>query len=106
MIDIERANQTAVERMMSARPLLRTVARAADVIPGMEGRRLLHAGPPITWAQASGPLRGALLGACIFEGWARHADEAEALLASGVVAFDPCHHHRAVGRWRASFHRR
>jgi hypothetical protein len=97
MIDIERANQTVVERMMSARPILRTIVRAADVIPGMEGRRLLHAGPPIAWTHASGPLRGALIGACLFEGWARHAGEAEALLASGAVAFDPCHHHDAVG---------
>ena len=70
MLDIEQANQTAVDRMMSARPILRTVARAADVIPGMGERLLLHAGPPITWARASGPMRGAIIGACIFEGWA------------------------------------
>lgn len=97
MIDIERANQTAVDRMMSARPILRTVARAADAIPGMRDRLLLHAGPPIAWARASGPLRGALIGACIYEGWARDAANAEAMLAEGQIAFEPCHHHSAVG---------
>jgi hypothetical protein len=50
MIDIDEANQTAVDRMMSARPLLRSVAPAQDVIPGMRERLLLHAGPPIAWS--------------------------------------------------------
>ena len=75
MIDIDQANQTAVERMMSARPILKDVAPARDVIPGMRDNLLLHAGPPITWARASGPMRGALVGALIFEGLA--ADWAE-----------------------------
>ena len=97
MLDIERANQTVVERMMAARPILRTVAPAAAVIPALRERRLLHAGPPITWAHTSGPLRGALIGACLYEGWATDAAAAETLLASGQVAFEPCHHHAAVG---------
>jgi hypothetical protein len=97
MIDVERANQTAVERMMAARPVLRRVARAADVIPALAGHTLLHAGPPIAWEATSGPLRGALMGACIYEGWARDAAEAEAMLAAGDVRWEPCHHHGAVG---------
>ena len=97
MVDIERANQIALERMMSARPILRTLARAADVIPGMGERMLLHAGPPITWARASGPMRGAIVGACIFEGWAADAAAAEAIVTAGEVTLDPCHHHGAVG---------
>ena len=97
MLDIERANQSVLDRMMSARPLLRTVARAADVIPALGERMLLHAGPPIVWARASGPLRGAIVGACLFEGWAADADAAEALVLSGAVTLEPCHHHGAVG---------
>src|SRR5205085_2621897 len=46
---------------------------------------------------ASGPLRGALIGACLFEGWADSVEEAERMLAAGEVALDPCHHHRTVG---------
>ena len=56
MIDIERANEIAVERMTSARPILTGVAPARDVIPGMRDNLLVHAGPPITWDRASGPL--------------------------------------------------
>ncbi len=93
-----RANATALERMTSARPLLETVATARDVIPHLgEGRRLLHAGPPIAWDRASGPLRGAILGALIFEGWAESPEEATRLVEQGEVSFEPCHHHGAVG---------
>ena len=97
MIDIEQANDTAVSRMMAARPILKTVAPARDVIPGMRDNLLLHAGPPITWERASGPMRGAIVGALIFEGLADDWPSAKKLITSGQVALEPCHEHRAVG---------
>ncbi|MDW8319266.1 MAG: DUF1116 domain-containing protein, partial [Anaerolineae bacterium] len=97
MVDIEQANATAVERMTSARPILKGVARARDVIPGMRDNLLLHAGPPITWERASGPLRGAVIGALIFEGLAADEAEAEAMVRAGEIALEPCHEHAAVG---------
>ena len=96
-MDVADANRTAVERMMSARPMLRTVATAGEVIPGMHDRLLLHAGPPIDWERMSGPLRGAVIGAVLFEGWADDEEEAARLAESGEVEFAPCHHHGAVG---------
>ena len=96
-MDIDRANQTAVERMMAARPILKGVATARDVIPGMGDNVLLHAGPPITWDRASGPMRGAIIGALIFEGLARDEAGAEALVTSGQVTLEPCHEHSSVG---------
>ena len=69
-MDIDAANTTAVERMMAARPMLTGLARALDVIPGMRPNLLLHAGPPITWPRMSGPLRGAVIGALLYEGLA------------------------------------
>lgn len=96
-IDIDSANMTAVTRMMEARPVLVGVERALDVIPGMRPNLILHAGPPITWARMSGPLKGAIIGALIFEGKAKTAEEAEALATSGEIDFEPCHHHAAVG---------
>lgn len=97
MIDIEKANQTAVERMMAARPILRTIATARDVIPGMRDNLLLHAGPPITWERASGPMRGAIVGALLYEGLADDWDSAESLITSGQIDLEPCHAHNAVG---------
>ncbi len=97
-MDIDKANQTALERLTSARPLLTGVARAGEVIPALARRRLLlHAGPPISWERASGPLRGALVGAALYEGWAGDEAAATALFESGEVPLEPCHHHQAVG---------
>ncbi|MEZ4661429.1 MAG: DUF1116 domain-containing protein [Caldilineaceae bacterium] len=96
-IDIDSANATAVERMMEARPILTDLGVAGDVIPGMHENLLLHAGPPIAWTEMSGPLRGAVIGALIFEGKAQNADEAAELAASGAIEFAPCHHYGAVG---------
>jgi hypothetical protein len=81
---------------MAAGSQLVDVQPAHEVLDLPE-RTLLHAGPPIDWASASGPLRGALIGAVLFEGWAASVEEAERLLAGGEVALDPCHHHRTVG---------
>jgi len=96
-IDIDQANQTAVDRMMSARPILKGVATARDVIPGMKANLLLHAGPPIEWVRMSGPLRGAMIGAMLFEGLAANEAEAVSMVEGGEIEFDSCHHHGAVG---------
>ena len=96
-MDIERANAQATERMMEARPMLVGLGKARDVIPGMREDLLLHAGPPISWERASGPMRGAITGALIFEGKARDEAEAGALVSAGEIKLEPCHHHQAVG---------
>lgn len=96
-MDIEAANKTAVDRMISARPMLTGIAAARDVIPGMHEKMLLHAGPPIEWERMSGPLRGAVIGALLFEGLAKDETEARELAASGEISYEPCHHHSAVG---------
>ena len=90
------ANRVAVERVLAAGSVLTDVRPARDVL-GLDDRTLLHSGPPLSWETASGPMRGAFVGACLFEGWADTPEDAERLLAGGEIAFDPCHHHRAVG---------
>ena len=97
MSNIDRQNETAVERMMAARPILTGVATARDVIPGMKDNLLLHAGPPIGWERMSGPLRGAVIGALILEGLAEDEATAIALVERGEIEFAPCHHHNTVG---------
>jgi hypothetical protein len=95
--DVQQANRDVVERMTSARPRLTTVGIARDEIPNMGERQLLHAGPPIGWERMSGPLRGAVIGAAIFEGWADDEEAAAAMAAGGEIDFAPCHHYRSVG---------
>ncbi len=96
-MNIDQANQVAVEKMMSARPILTGVATAQDVIPGMKENLLLHAGPPITWDRMSGPMQGAVIGGVLFEGLAKDEAGAIEMIENGEIEFDPCHHHDAVG---------
>jgi hypothetical protein len=95
---VDRANLEALSRMIEGDPVWVDVRPAAEVIPALaEGRVLLHAGPPIEWTRMCGPLRGAIAGAVVFEGWAEDLERAEALAAAGGVAFHPNHHFDAVG---------
>ena len=95
---VEEANRAALEKILAADPVLTEVRRAGELIPELDSRRLmLHAGPPIEWQRMCGPLKGAVCGAIVFEGWARDLAEAERLAASGGVEFAPNHHHSAVG---------
>ncbi|MBI9012101.1 MAG: DUF1116 domain-containing protein [Clostridiales bacterium] len=66
-------------------------------IPNMDKKTILHAGPPITWDNMSGPLKGAVIGGLIYEGLASDEAEARMLAASGEIKFEPCHHHNTVG---------
>lgn len=95
--EIEKANQLAVERMMDSDPIWVDIGLAGNVIPGMKEKMLLHAGPPIEWDRMSGPMKGAIIGASIYEGWANDPAEAEKLAKSGKIIFAPNHHHDSVG---------
>ncbi len=94
---IDQANQKAVDILNASHPMLLGVARALDVIPGMETNLILHAGPPVDWEHMCGPMRGAVIGALIYEGLADDEDKAGRLAASGKIRFEPCHHHSTVG---------
>jgi hypothetical protein len=97
--EVEAANETALERFLSANPVLTGIATARDVLPGMaDGRKLIvHAGPPIAWRSMCGPMQGAVLGAVVLEGWADSIDAATDLVERGDVALGPCHDQGAVG---------
>lgn len=92
-----RANAAAVDRLLAVRPHLVDVRIARDVFADMSERTLFHAGPPIEWERASGPMRGAIIGAMLYEGLASDPDDATARAARGEIELSPCHHHGAVG---------
>ena len=94
---VAEGNRQALERILGAGPVLVGVEPAGSVIPGLAGRTLLHSGPPIAWERMCGPMRGAIIGAILFEGWAADPAAAEKMAEHGEVAFDSCHHHGAVG---------
>ena len=94
---IEAANHEAFARYLAANPVLVGVGVAREDLPDMDGKIILHAGAPVDWNDMCGPMRGAILGAVIYEGWAENLVNAEKMAVDGEIRFDPCHHHNAVG---------
>jgi hypothetical protein len=94
---VEAATRKAYDRYLQSQPVLVGIGPAGKELPGMEGRMLLHAGPPIAWDDMCGPMQGAIIGAILYEGWAASPEEARKLAGSDKITFAPCHHHAAVG---------
>ena len=94
---VEAANQAASTALTSADPVLVDVAPAGEVVEGLSGRMILHAGPPIAWERMCGAMRGSAIGLAMWEGWAKSPQEAGAMLATGGIRLEPNHHHHGVG---------
>jgi hypothetical protein len=92
----EAANAEAVSALAGASPQLVDVKPASEAVHLAPGE-FLHAGPPVDWASASGPLRGALIGAILYERLAEAPEEAVLLAERGGISLEPCHHRGAVG---------
>lgn len=97
MEEIEEANKEVIEKMKSSQPFLIDVVPAKSVIEILNERVLLHAGPPITYEDMTGPMQGSCIGAVLFEGWAADENSARELLENKGVKFMPCHHVKVVG---------
>ncbi len=97
MEKIDSANREALRRMLGGDPILRDVLPAGEAIPGLKERVILHAGPPIGWDRMCGPMRGAVTGIAVFEGWAPDLEAAAEMAAGDAFEFHPNHHFDAVG---------
>lgn len=95
--DITQANEKAYKIICNGRPFLVGLQKALDVIPGMKKNMLLHAGPPVSWDKMCGPMRGAVIGALLYEGMAPNKEEAEKMAATNAIEYAPCHEHATVG---------
>ncbi len=94
---VDRANERATSRMLAAQPRLVDVAlKAQEVWPDID-RTLLHAGAPVPWEKMCEPMQGSMIGAVLYERWAKTPEEARALLAGGKIPFAQCHDRNAVG---------
>lgn len=96
---INEENQQVMDKIKNAQPFLTDVVPAKAVIPELNEatKTLLHAGPPIAWEAMTGPMKGSVVGAAIFEGWATDENQVTALVEAGEIRFIPCHHVHAVG---------
>lgn len=94
---VDAANARALERLQEARPMIVGAGRAGELIPGLEGRMVLHAGPPVEWERMCVPQRNAVAGACVLEGWADTPEAAASLVERGGVRLAPAHSLQAAG---------
>lgn len=94
---IEKANKEAFDRLNAGEPMLVDVVYAKDEIKGMQKNWIGHAGPPLKWEDMCGPLKGAILGAIVYEGLAETLDEAQKLVDEKKVEFKSNHSLGAVG---------
>jgi len=94
---IQKQNKKCLDTILNGAPFLIDLERAIDVIPGMKKNMILHAGPPVTWNRMCGPMRGAIIGALMYEGMAVNPEEAEKIAASDKIEYSPCHEHSTVG---------
>jgi hypothetical protein len=93
---VESANEKAFARYRNSNPVLEGVGVAGKTLPGMSERMIFHAGPPIEWERMCGPMRGAIAGAILLEGWAKDLDRAGDLAARGEITLAPCHNYNSV----------
>ncbi|MEN1967435.1 DUF1116 domain-containing protein [Lentibacillus sp. N15] len=94
---IQEANEAVIQQVLESQPFLLDVVPAKTVIDELNGKVLMHAGPPIKWENMTHPMQGSCIGAAMFEGWADNEDDAKKMLEAGKVKFIPCHSVDAVG---------
>ncbi len=94
---IDEANQAVIDKIVAGAPFLLDVVPAKSVIKELNGKVLLHAGPPIKYENMTDPMKGSCVGASLFEEWASTEAEAREMLDRGEVSFIPCHSVDAVG---------
>lgn len=93
----EAAIQKTISALDTTEVRLERICVAGEVTSRVGPRSFLHAGPPIDLKDIPGPMLGAIMGGLIFEGEARDAAEAEAIVASGEIELTPCHHASGLG---------
>jgi hypothetical protein len=86
----------AIDALLAVRPVWSGLAAAASVV-GLEGRWLLHAGPPLSDpCHPPAPILSSAVLACLHEGWAENEAAAEHAVRAGSIRFEPAQHHRCV----------
>lgn len=98
MDKIEMANKEALNRINRAEPELVDIKYAKDIFPCMEDKMTIgHAGPPLLYEDMCGPMKGAILGAILYEHLADNLIDAEKIVLDGKIKLVSNHSIGAVG---------
>jgi hypothetical protein len=90
-------NQRVFAALSEARPKLIGLVPAREAIPELGNDLILHAGPPIAWAEMTPAMQAAAVGGLVFEQRCSDFDQARRLAESGSIRFEPAHDHNAAG---------
>lgn len=82
---IDRANQAAVDCIINSDPAWVDILPAGEVIDELEDYTIIHSGPPIDYDDMVMLHQRGLVSACLYEGWAKNAEEAVKLIESGKL---------------------
>jgi hypothetical protein len=91
---VDEANKAVAQTIIDAQPRFVGIVRAKEIVPELEDRMILHAGPPIEFKDMPEPVQGSAIGGALFEGWAD--DEASARKVCETVRFAPNHQFHGV----------
>ena len=97
MTAIDKANAKAIDILLGAKPVLKGIGVAGKDIPGMAKNMILHAGPPIAYAEMCPLHRRSLVSGALFEGLAKDEQDAAAMLERGEIRIDCALNHNTVG---------
>ena len=88
-MNVTAEDSQSIERLLAVAPAWTGVSIASEAI-GLTGQTLLHCGPPADpHNNLVVPTLNSAAVACVFEGWASTLEEADGLLQSGAVKFEP-----------------
>ena len=83
------ADKMAVDKLLAVVPAWSRVTTAREAM-GLPDHTLLHCGPPANSSQGLvTPILNSAAVACVYEGWAKTLDEADQLIDSGLIKFEP-----------------
>ena len=87
-MNIKAANRAALGRLVEGEPILTDCVPAREAL-GLEGRIVLHSGPPLAWERACPTMQAAILCAIRYERWAPDDGAALAQVPGMVRAWPP-----------------
>ena len=89
-------NRSGIDALLAVRPSWSGLTPAAAVV-ALEGRWLLHAGPPLADPRdPPAPILSSAVVACLYEGWAENMDAAEHAVRAGNITLAPAQDHCCV----------
>ena len=94
---IDKANKKVTEAMIGANPTLIDIKPAIEVAEGMTKETVLHAGPPVDFADMNELQKRSVVNGVLYEKLASTKEEATKMIEEGKIKIESALDHNAVG---------